>query len=75
MRFLALAMLLASPALAQSLPDWAAPSAPEVSAATMPPPPPGGGGGTVPQQVPLDGGLGLLMLAGAGYAARTLRTQ
>ena len=35
-------------------------------------PPPPFGGGDIPQ-APVDGGLGLLMLAGAGYAARRLR--
>ena len=39
-------------------------------------PPPGGAPGTPPppiQSVPLDGGLGLLALAGGAYAARRLR--
>ena len=62
---------------AQSLPDWAAPSGPTPSQTqAQPPPPPGGGpGGAAPAQVPLDGGLTLLALAGAGYAARKLRQR
>ena len=70
--FLLLTMALAAPAaLAQSVPDWAAPAAPAASeafdapAAEMPPPP--------PPPVPVDGGLALLALAGAGLAARRLR--
>ena len=75
MRLLALCLAAAAltvPASAQSLPDWAAPATPQAQA-QMPPPPPGGGTGTAPTQVPLDGGLALLALAGAGYAARKLR--
>ena len=34
---------------------------------------PGGGGGVTP--VPLDGGLGLLALAGGAYAVRKLRQR
>ena len=67
---LALAVLFA-PAAAQSLPDWAAPSAPTASDSPPPsvvPDPPG-----PPAGVPIDGGLGLLALAGAGLAARRLR--
>ncbi|MEM6785060.1 MAG: hypothetical protein AAF624_15175 [Bacteroidota bacterium] len=66
------ALLIALPATAQSLPDWAAPSAapapapaPEAPMEATPNPP----------AVPIDGGLGLLALAGAGYAARRLRQQ
>ena len=76
MRLLALSVAAAAfvaPASAQSLPDWAAPSAPTTQSQT--PPPPGGGGGSAPQQVPLDGGLALLAIAGAGYAARKLRAN
>ena len=55
---------------AQSLPDWAAPSAAASSAPQVEPPmdestPP-------PPEVPIAGGLGLLALAGAVYAARRL---
>ena len=80
MRLLALSVAAAffvAPASAQSVPGWAAPtapsgpSAPPAEAQMMPPPTPGGG--TTPTQVPLDGGLALLALAGAGYAARKLR--
>ena len=73
-RFLLLVALIAAPALsAQSLPDWARPSAP--SAADVPPPamvpdPP-----NPPTGVPVDGGLALLALAGAGLAARKLRAS
>lgn len=73
-RLLALAALLAAPALsAQSLPDWAAPSLPTHSDAPPPslvPDPPG-----PPAGVPIDGGLGLLALAGAGFAAHRLRRR
>ena len=37
------------------------------------PNPPGSGGSVTP--VPLDGGLGLLALAGGAYAARRLRAK
>ena len=73
---------------AQSLPDWAAPSAKSAAAPPSPdlgslvPCPPGqtddGMGGCIPNpptQVPIDGGLGLLALAGAGLAARRLRSS
>jgi len=60
------------------LPDWAAPAAIESSTPESPgpdiaymPPMPGG----APAQVPVDGGLSLLALAGAGYAARRLRVR
>jgi hypothetical protein len=61
----------ATVATAQSLPSWAAPSPSDAPAENMgpgapPPPPP-------PPPVPIDGGLSLLALAGAGYAARRLR--
>ena len=74
MRFLALAFaLLMGPVLhAQSVPDWAAAPPPAAAPAdasekrgpTLPPPP--------PINVPVDGGLALLALAGAGYATRRL---
>ena len=74
-RLFALALVLVAPAtFAQSLPDWAAPSAPSAVAplddaalaeSAMPPPP--------PPPIPVDGGLALLALAGAGLAARKLR--
>lgn len=78
-RLLALGLALTAPtALAQSLPDWAAPSPqaapavepidPSVLAQSEAPPPP-------PPPVPVDGGLALLALAGAGYAARQLRRR
>ena len=64
--------LFASPLLAQQLPDWAAPSASNpyepTAASSMDP-----GEPAEPAPVPLDGGLGLLALAGAGYAAKKLR--
>ena len=61
---------------AQTVPDWAGgetASAPEETQAEKgpgPPPPP-----PPPPGVPLDGGLGLLALAGAGYAAHKLRRR
>ena len=71
----ALALFLAPAASAQALPSWAAPeTAPKPDAgpagptAALPPDP----GGPV-TQVPLDGGLALLALAGAALAARRLR--
>ncbi|HEX8385455.1 MAG TPA: hypothetical protein VF576_04685 [Rubricoccaceae bacterium] len=75
----ALSLLLVAPAALaagpQSLPDWAAPAAPAAPAGTAamgggppdPPPP--------PPAVPLDGGLSLLALAGAGYATKKLRAR
>ena len=74
---LAAALMLAAPvAGAQSMPEWASPS--------YTPPPPGptpmatpgvpGGGGPV-TQTPVDGGLGLLALAGGAYAVRRLRQR
>ena len=77
---LLLASLLVAPASAQSLPEWARPSEPVnpygpesadgpfAQAAPDPPPVP-----VAP--VPLDGGLGLLALAGGAYAVRRLRTS
>ena len=82
MRTLLLSFALAAvPATAQNLPSWAAPaeSAPAEASQFAPPCPPGqtdtGSGcvGDPPAQVPLDGGLGLLALAGGAYAARRLR--
>ena len=65
------------PSAAQDVPSWAAPSTsnpyesngPAVEAVDGP-----GLPGT-PTPVPLDGGLGLLALAGAGYAAKKLRDR
>ena len=67
-----LAVLVSGPVLAQNLPDWAAPSAPVPvqEDAVMPPEPP-----VTPAPVPLDGGLSLLALAGAGLAAHALRRR
>jgi hypothetical protein len=75
---------LRSPDASTRLPSWAEPKGPDrrnrfpgtgsdpgIGASsqdeTAPPPP------AVPPQVPVDGGLSLLALAGAGYAARKLR--
>ena len=77
----ALALGVASTASAQdaatsSIPDWAAPASPAASGTGVesmggpPPNPP-----SAPAQVPLDGGLGLLALAGGAYAARKLRQR
>ncbi|MEM6784600.1 MAG: hypothetical protein AAF624_12800 [Bacteroidota bacterium] len=71
---LAVVLLFSLPATAQSVPDWAAPSAapaPEAPAPTEAVPTLPGN----PTQVPIDGGLGLLALAGAGYAARKLKQR
>lgn len=73
MRALAFLLLLAfaTPVMAQTVPDWAAPVETEkaaeapTNAAAPPPPPP----------IPVDGGLVLLALAGAGLAARKLRAS
>jgi len=61
----------------QPLPDWLAPQAaeaPEGGSSNfgpgVPPPPP-----PPPPPVPIDGGLSLLALAGAGYAAKRLRSR
>ncbi len=77
---LAVAVLLAgmfvTDATAQSVPDWAAPGGGVVTEAQSnpgggsPPPPP-----EVPPQVPIDGGLTLLALAGGAYAVRRLRKR
>ena len=84
MRLACLALaLLASPAFGQSvvedqLPDWAAPSPqPPTAASSTPPGGPGGTPGTpeAPSPVPLDGGLGLLALAGGAYDAKRLRER
>ena len=73
LRLLAASALLLAPAMlsAQSLPDWAAPAGPPTPSSSemaVPPPPP-----PPPPPVPVDGGLTLLALAGAGYAASKLR--
>jgi hypothetical protein len=72
------ALLVAAPASAESvqnLPDWAAPSAqapaPAADATSLLPPDPP----APPPPVPVDGGLTLLALAGAGYAAKRLRAR
>lgn len=80
MRLLALLGVLLLPALgsAQNLPSWA----------TSPPPPAERGDGLAdpspdsgpilpppPPPVPIDGGLGLLAVAGAAYAAHRLRRR
>lgn len=69
--------LFATPLLAQQVPEWAAPAmdnpyesnGPAIEAVDGP-----GLPGT-PAAVPLDGGLSLLALAGAGYAAKKLRDR
>ncbi len=78
----ALALLMAAPAAfaagPQSVPSWASPSASAVAPAGQasnfgpggPPPPP-----PPPPPVPLDGGLTLLAVAGAGYATKKLRAR
>lgn len=50
--------------------EWTAPESPtDGSTPPTPPSPPGDG----PTQTPIDGGLGLLLVAGGAYAARKLR--
>ncbi|MEO0560090.1 MAG: hypothetical protein AAF170_18130 [Bacteroidota bacterium] len=76
----ALALGVGSSASAQeaatAVPDWAAPSppveqsGPTAESMTTPPNPPG-----TPTQVPVDGGLGLLALAGGAYAFKKLRER
>jgi hypothetical protein len=76
---------LRSPDASTRLPSWAEPKKPSIdrngtigesggigSMTNQTPPdvPPGNG---PPDQIPVDGGLSLLALAGAGYAARKLR--
>ena len=74
----ALALLMAAPAAfaagPQSVPSWASPSAvaPTEQATNMMPPP---NPPTPPPPVPLDGGLTLLAVAGAGYATKKLRAR
>ena len=74
---LSLALTLSLPVAAQGdalgLPDWAAPSAPSEAPAVAPVD--GPGLPSTPTPVPLDGGLGLLALAGGAYAARRLRQR
>lgn len=70
--FVALVVGFAASASAQSLPDWAAPhkpASPTAAPQAVPDPP------AEPTPVPLDGGLGLLALAGGAYAARRLRAS
>ncbi|MEM9997311.1 MAG: hypothetical protein AAF809_06385 [Bacteroidota bacterium] len=67
------ALLFALPVTAQSLPDWAAPSAAPTPAESFQTPMEPLDATPSPPGVPIDGGLGLLALAGAGYAARKLR--
>ena len=84
----ALVLALSAAPSAQTTPDWAAPTPyesaplalPDEALALLVPCPPGqtddGMGGCItnpPTQVPIDGGLSLLALAGAGLAARRLR--
>ena len=72
------ALLLAAPAAFAAgpgtVPDWAsspaAPTAPSEPVAVMPPTPP-----STPTPVPVDGGLTLLAIAGAGYATKRLRAR
>ena len=77
--------VLAFDATAQTVPDWAEPSGGVATEAPSnsgggggPPLPPGCSGGppcTPPPQVPIDGGLSLLALAGGAYAVRRLRKK
>jgi len=70
----ALSLTIAGSVFAQGVPDWAAPIPPDERTVE----PSSGTGGTppanpfTPAPVPIDGGLALLALAGAGLAARLL---
>ncbi len=87
MRFLFALSLLAAPLAAHAngldglmtTPGYEAPSSAAQGPGPTPnqpaPPIPGGPGGSGPPQVPVDGGLTLLALAGAGYAAKKLRAR
>ena len=59
------------------LPSWASPSEPSArsqsSAPQAVPSPPYNG--SAPKRLPVDGGLGLLALAGGAYAVRRLRSR
>jgi len=76
-----LGLVFGAVAAAQSLPSWAEPAthAPAGGpSAAMSPGTPGGGsgpGGGGTNQVPIDGGLGMLAAAGAAYAMRRLRRR
>ena len=59
------------PAVAQEMPSWAAPQ----ELTDDPPPPSAPSPPGDPSPVPVDGGLALLALAGAGYAAHRLRRR
>lgn len=63
----------------QPLPDWLTPQASEAPTPGGPSTPgfspPGGDACCDPPPVPVDGGLSLLALAGAGYAVRQLRRR
>ena len=73
----AVLLLTSATAYAQTLPDWAKtsdtsrdPAVTQTDRGPGPPPPP-----PPPPPVPVDGGLSLLALAGAGYAAHKLRKR
>ena len=75
-----LALLLAAPLGAQTVSDWASPAGDWASPAEVRADPPGPGPSpgtpsTPTQSVPVDGGLGLLALAGGAYAVRRLRSR
>ena len=89
MRLLALVSFVVlglAPVASQSVPSWAAPSPPQPPATptqypggTPPPlsgpPAPPGTPTQYPATVPINGGLGLLALAGGAYAASKLRRK
>lgn len=74
---LALLVSVGGGTVAQEMPSWAAPSNDGGFAVRSDSDPPGAFDPpelpTDPPPVPVDGGLALLALAGAGYAARRLR--
>ena len=63
------------PLTAQEMPEWAAPQEPPVREAPQESAPVLPGDPSLPPSVPVDGGLALLALAGAGYAAHRLRRR
>ena len=72
---LLLALFLAVPVAAQSLPSWGRPTEAADDLFIDPNDGVTPGAAPAPVEVPVDGGLGLLALAGGAYAARRLRSR